>query len=173
MERRNFLKTMIGLSTMPTTLCLAKPLQRSPLYNNSLLIRNNIIINGTFKDWINSIANEIKRLLAIKTTRIGEHEPKSKYSVKVQPCDWDSGKPCLAIEVYMDDKAMGYFSFAKSEYHKNNPKHLWKLLQCRYVDFIWSLNDIEEERLIFLRKFGMYYKFTEKVKPEEKLFYNY
>ncbi|MCK5608347.1 hypothetical protein KAR91_41075 [Candidatus Pacearchaeota archaeon] len=111
-------------------------------------------IDGTFKEWIDSIAEEVKRLLTTKTTKT--NEPELNCAVKVEK----------VITVYMNGKPMNHFSFTEKEFKKNrrDPKALELLLHTRFIDFLWELFDIENERLTFLRKFGIKYKNLNNVK---------
>jgi len=165
MKRRNFLKTITGLCAVPATMCSAKSTQelsqKSSSCNAGSINHDNIKINGTFEGWVNSIAKEIERLLAVKSKEPDADWFGSEYSIKVVPGDWspkqDGSMPALAVCISISEYKLGtHFSFTKYEWDRDHhPKSLQRRLDCRYVDCIWSMYDVIREQMILLKKLGI------------------
>ena len=166
MKRRNFLKTVIWVLSIPATLCSAKTNQhRKPITRkikkttSNLINHNNIKINGTFEEWIQSIVKEVRRLLTVKSKEPDAYWFRDNYDVCIDSWKWKKDIPARGILIYKgkEKRIMGYFSFAEVEFNKNrkNPKWLRNLLNVRFIDCIWSMYDMGREHTIFLKKFGI------------------
>ena len=114
----------------------------------------NINTTGTFREYIDSIAAEIQRLLNIE---FSEGEP--DYIVKIEETNWwvdqDGGMPGLAI-IFNDDTRLGvgtFFSIGEFEFANNthDPEFLDHLAQSRLTDAILSL---KENHDLLIKKLG-------------------
>jgi len=179
-NRRSFLKTIAGFFTLPAGLSLAKSKQKtlekatrkttqhfSFQYNYEKFNCENLKTNGTFRQWVDSIAKEIERLLAAESNEPDACGFGLKYDVEVKPCEWNPGQkdnvPALAVVIYLgkissqDIFLANSFSFAKMEWERNckSPKGLQQLARVRFIDCIWSLYDLIREQVIMMKKFGI------------------
>ena len=98
----------------------------------------NINTTGTFKEYVESIAAEIKQLLP-------------EYTVEVQNTDWspqqDDSIPALAVVFDIINGCSGNFSIAEFEFEqdKHNAIALENLATIRLTDAIWCLKNARDE----------------------------
>ena len=180
MKRREFLKTTLGIAAVPA-ICVAKLSKDANVYSiksdsfklsffddSTRINFDNIKITGTFNEWIKSIRAEIERVLT--NTNCGGEET---YSVEVRPSDWGTKKdpmPAKAIvimytgitgmTIFAFPREITHFSFAECEFkHKKaRPEYLKTLVNVRFIDMLWSLEDQREKRFKLLRKFDSTHK---------------
>ena len=127
--------------------------------NATLINHDNIKIDGTFEDWIKSIAKEVDRLFSSKSKEPDAGWFGLKHRVEITPCDWDpeqnDGMPAFAISIHLGEYYLGtHFSFAKIEWDRNykSLKAMRSILNVRFIDCIWSLYHVVREQVIFLKK---------------------
>ena len=169
MKRRNFLKIVTGLLAVPTTMCSAKSTQKSSLCNTGSFSHDNIKVDGTFEEWVDSIAKEIERSLAVKSK-----EPDADwYEVEcvtktMLDCCYEDGEQVewLTIIVYMkgqistntgwEDQEIGRIGFLKNWFDRNHhPKTLRRTLEVRYIDFMWCLFEKGRKYALLVKKLGL------------------
>lgn len=140
-----------------------KKLSRKSLPHNIISINHdNIKINGTFEEWIKSIAKEIKRLLAVKSKEPDEDQFNFKYIIKIESSDWspeqNGSMPAFMIIISLGGHYLEtYFSFAEIEWDRNhkNPKRLQKIFDVRFMNCIRSLHNAVREQVILLKRLGI------------------
>lgn len=163
MKRRNFLKSLFGVVAVPS-LCTAKLLKNNESKNVGIGLINfdSIKINGTFDEWIESIRTEVERLLVAK------NKYDNVYSVSVKPDDWGLEKirsiPAKMIliahvgirglTIFDSARNIVYFSLAKFEFkhNKHSKKGLTSLVNVRFIDMMWSLEDRRENLFKLLKR---------------------
>ena len=152
MKRRNFLKSVLGVAVAPS-ICAAK-LSRSTKLKGVDINFDNIKINGTFDEWVESIRAEADRLL--KPVKKGDEE----YIVKAEFSSWGYKMPARSIVVSDGYRNLGWFSIAEFEFERNkrNKKRLRQLIRVRFIDMLWSINAkiVEDYRL--LKRFDPKYR---------------
>ncbi len=134
------------------------------------LSHDNIKIDGTFEEWVDSITKEIKRLLAVKSK-----EPDADlYEVNcitkiVSACNYEDGDQIewLTIFVYMkdqiptdtgwEDQEIGRIGFCKNFFDRDHhPKSLRRRLEVSYINFIWNdIFDGGRKYAILAKKLGL------------------
>jgi len=112
---------------------------------------DNIKIDGTFDEWIESIKVEIERLLAPKDDKDDKDD---KYVVEVldAPAWSENSGPIKVINIH----DITYFSFGEKEFERArdcSQKSLESLLKVRFVDAVWSIEAIREDYFRLLRRF--------------------
>lgn len=155
MKRRNFLKGLFGVAAIPS-ICTAK-LPKSTWSKDIDINFDNININGTFNEWVESIRAEVERLLK------PVNQDDEKYLVVVKPCDWGVKRSIPAKAVVIKDgyRVYTYFSLAEMEFNKHTKyrkKHLTRLIECRFIDMTWSINGIIQENIKLLKRFDPKYR---------------
>lgn len=154
MKRRNFLKSLFGVVVIPS-ICTAK-LPKHTKSKNVDIDFNNVNINGTFDEWVESIRAEVQRLL--KPINQGDE----KYIIKTKASYWGNGKSIPAKSIIVSDKYidLGWFSLAKCEFKstRHRKKHLTRLVQVRFIDMLWSMNSLIVYRYNVLKRFDPRYK---------------
>jgi len=139
MERRNFLKGLFGIVAVPSV-CFAESLKYIKPKNIDINF-NNININGTFDEWIESIRTEVERLLKPINK---DDKFYGKYTVRVEPTYWGINRtmPAKAIIVSGEyRKCYSYFSLAEMEFkHNRRDKKrkygLTRLVSVRFIDIL-------------------------------------
>lgn len=137
---------------------------------NNSLSHDNIKIDGTFEEWVESIAKEIERLLTVKS----EESDAEQYEVNcitktISACRYEDGERInwLTIFVYAkgqictdtgwEDQEIGRIGFCKNFWDRDHhPKSLRRRLEVNYIDFIW--NDIFGEGrkyVLLIKKLGL------------------
>ena len=153
MERRNFLKSLLGVMAIPSIIT-AKPLKRSK-HLSTYINFGNIKMGDTFDEWIESIRAEVGRLLE----PVGDEF--EKYIVVARFTRWGPKIPAMAIVVRDNYRDLAYFSLAEMEfnrYTKQRKKYLTNLVSVRFMDMLWGLNTILVENHRLLTKFDPKYK---------------
>ncbi len=113
----------------------------------------NLNTTSTFKDYIDSIAAEITRLLAVL---IEVDEP--KYTVEIKDTDWskeqDGSMSGLAILFSDDCGTNTYFSIAEFEFedNKEKPQFLRRIAETRFIDAVYCLRDKRDDYSLMVRK---------------------
>ena len=138
MKRRNFLKSLLGASTVPF-MCNAKFLKAKYVKCSINMNPDNIKTNGTFDEWIESIRAEADRLLNSNLKKGDE-----KYLVDTKWCTWGYEMPARAITIKNEfNKEYTYFSYAKFEFDRDQSKlrrkFLINLAKIRFEDAIASV----------------------------------
>lgn len=151
---------------------------------NDSLSHNNIKIDGTFEEWVDSIAKEIERSLAVKSKEPDAEWYEVDCITKITPNYWigDSGEkfPALEIIVYMKnqipfnngasivpdlnfrhlswkDLKIGSLGFCKAWFDEDHrPKTLRQRLKVAFIDFMW--HDVFEKGrkyVLLVKKLGL------------------
>lgn len=151
---------------------------------NDSLSHNNIKIDGTFEEWVASIAKEVERSLAVKSKEPDAEWYEVDCITKITPNYWigDSEEklPALEITVYMKnqipfcngapivpdfnfrhlswkDLKIGSLGFCKAWFDKDHhPKTLRRILEVAFIDFMW--HDIFEKGrkyVLLVKKLGL------------------
>lgn len=167
MKRREFLKMLSGILVVPTV-CIATQSKNIDILNAKLdsvsINFNNIKIDGTFDEWIESIKVEVQKMLIC--TDYGCNT----YSVEIRPDDWGKEEYGLIpakqiVIVYTGIKGVAdfdfpkditYFGFAKKEFEccKVSSKYLKNLVNVRFWNMQWGLENKRENYFMLLRRFN-------------------
>ena len=136
---------------------------------NDSLTHNNIKTNGTFEEWVASIAKEVERSLAIKSKEPDAKEYEVNCTTKIMPCHcYEDGERIewLTIFVYAknqiptntgwEDQEIGRVGFCKNWFvGDHHPKTLRRILEVRYMDFMWCLFDKGRKYVLLTKKLGL------------------
>jgi len=138
---------------------------------NNSLSHDNIKIDGTFEEWVESIAKEIERSLAVKSKESDAEQYEVNCITKITPNHWigDPGEelPALEITVYMkgqiptnvgwEDQKIGSLGFCKAWFDRDHhPKTLRRQLEVAYIDFMWGdIFDKGRKYVLLAKKLGL------------------
>jgi hypothetical protein len=128
---------------------------------------DNMKYDGTFEQFVKSIADEIKRILSVELNTSDKQyfDWHQKQLVELEYTTWENGFtgekiPAISIVVTnIGDKwnITSYFGFCKEEFdeYENDEKQLRLLAQARFIDFIWGLYGWARGDFLFLQKLGI------------------
>jgi len=137
---------------------------------NDSLNHNNIKIDGTFREWVESIAKEIERSLAVKSKEPDAEQYETNCTTKIiSACCYEDGERIewLTIIVYMKgqiptdtgwrDQKIGSLGFCKNFFDgDHHPKTLQRRLEVTYIDFIWGdIFDKGRKYVLLAKKLGL------------------
>lgn len=136
---------------------------------NNSLNHDNIKIDGTFREWVKSIAKEVERSLAVKSEEPDAKEYEVNYTTKITPCHcYEDGERInwLTIFVYAKnqiptdtgwkDQEIGRIGFCKNFWDRDHhPKSLRRTLEVNYIDFMWGdIFDKGRKYVLLAKKLG-------------------
>lgn len=137
---------------------------------NKPLNHDNIKIDGTFEEWVESIAKEVERSLAVKSEEPDAKEYEVTYTTKIiAACHYEDGEQIdwLTIFVYAknqiitdtgwEDQEVGSLGFCKNFFDEDHhPKSLQRRLEVTFVDFMWGdIFDKGRKYVLLAKKLGL------------------
>jgi len=141
MNRRDLLKAamvtpIVGASAIKTM----KGTQTKPIVNNPDWRK--VITNQDFNTYTKSICNVLKAYF-------------NNVSCEWPGDSWDEcGSPDQA-NFWGDDEYL--FSIFEQEFEKNNEKNRKWIVEIRWIDYLWSLNDNINSKINFIQQFDPAY----------------
>ena len=137
---------------------------------NNSLSHNNIKIDGTFEEWVKSIAKEVERSLAVKSEESDAEQYEVNCTTKVISChryedgeriDWLTifvyAKNQIPTDTGWEDQEIGRIGFCKNFFDRDHcPKSLRRMLENAFVDFMWGdIFDKGRKYAILAKKLGL------------------
>jgi len=159
MERRNFLRGLFSIAAVPS-ICTTKISENIKSKNTDINF-SNVKMDGTFDEWVESVRTEVERLL--KPVNQGDE----KYIVKIESSYWDVKKSISAKSIIVSNNYgdyLGWFGLSKEEFNhcaKQPKKYLTRLVQVRFIDMLWSMDNYIADRFHLLKRFDPDYKVTQ------------